>query len=130
MDEGSSDELDDRFNALDGLEDDLVRGQVWSLSLFYSIDFSQSRTCEKSAFSTNVHSRFASVVVDSVLGHLTRSLQLCSSGSNEGCESRVRDGNKAVAGRNGREIVFPQWGSLYKKETENNQVSVQTWWGC
>ena len=42
--------------------------QVWSLTQFYSVDFSQSRIGVKSAFSTNAQSRFASVVVDSVLG--------------------------------------------------------------
>ena len=36
--------------------------QVWSLTRFYSVDFSQS------AFSTNAQSRFASVAVDGVLG--------------------------------------------------------------
>ena len=38
--------------------------QVWSLTRFYSVDFSQSRIGVKSAFSTNTQSRFASVVVD------------------------------------------------------------------
>ena len=36
--------------------------QVWSLTQFYSVDFSTSRIGEKSAFSTNAQSRFASVV--------------------------------------------------------------------
>ena len=45
--------------------------QVLSLTQFYSVDFSKSRTdVKKSAFSTNAQSRFASVVVDSVLGPL------------------------------------------------------------
>ena len=35
--------------------------------------------------------------------HLTVSLYLCSSGSNARGESRVRDGDEGVAGRNGRE---------------------------
>ena len=42
--------------------------QVWSLTQFYSVDFSKSRIDVKSAFSTNAHSMFASVVVDGVLG--------------------------------------------------------------
>ena len=42
--------------------------QVWSLTQFYSVDFSQSRIGVKSAFSTNAQLRFASVVLDSVLG--------------------------------------------------------------
>ena len=48
--------------------------QVWSLTQFYSVDFSQSRIDVKRAFSTNAQSRFASVVVDGVLGppHLAR----------------------------------------------------------
>ena len=41
---------------------------VWSLTQFYSVDSSQSRIGVKSGFSTNAQSRFASVVVDSVLG--------------------------------------------------------------
>merc|ERR1711884_975755 len=42
--------------------------QVWSLTQFYSVDFSKSRIGVKSAFSTNAPSRFASAVVDGVLG--------------------------------------------------------------
>ena len=44
--------------------------QVWSLTQFYSVDFSKSRIGVKSAFSTNAQSRFASVVVDGALGPL------------------------------------------------------------
>ena len=36
--------------------------QVWSLTQFLSVDFSQSRIGVKSAFSTKARSRFASVV--------------------------------------------------------------------
>ena len=44
--------------------------QVWSLTQFYSVDFSQSRIGgRKSTFSTNGQSRFASVVLDHVLEH-------------------------------------------------------------
>ena len=40
-----------------------------SITQFYSVDFSKSRIdVKKSAFSTNAQSRFASVVVDGVLG--------------------------------------------------------------
>ena len=42
--------------------------QVWSLTQFYSVDFSQLRISIKSAFSTNAQSRFASVVVNTDLG--------------------------------------------------------------
>ena len=42
--------------------------QFWSLTQFYSVDFSQSRIGGKSVFSTNAQSRFASVVVGGVLG--------------------------------------------------------------
>ena len=42
--------------------------QVWSLTQLYSVDFSQSRSDVKRVFSTNAQSRFASVVVDGVLG--------------------------------------------------------------
>ena len=42
--------------------------QVWSPTQLYSVDFSQPRISVKSAFSTNTQSRFASVVVDGVLG--------------------------------------------------------------
>ena len=45
-----------------------VLDQVWSLTQFYSVDFSRSRISVKSAFSTKAQSRFASVVVDGVLG--------------------------------------------------------------
>ena len=76
-----------------------------------------------SAFSANAQLRLASDVLDGVLTsapsapHLGVSLSLCSSGSNargelralEGClvssknPLSVRDGDKGVAGRNGRE---------------------------
>ena len=39
------------------------RNQVWSLTQFYSVDFSQSRIGVYRAFSTYAQSRFASVVV-------------------------------------------------------------------
>ena len=42
--------------------------QVWSLTQFFPVDVSQSRINVKSAFSTNAQSRFASVVVDGVMG--------------------------------------------------------------
>ena len=43
--------------------------QVWSLTHFYSADFSKSRIgVKKSAFSTNALSRIASVVFHGVLG--------------------------------------------------------------
>ena len=41
--------------------------QVWSPTQVHSVEFSKSRIGIKSAFSTNAQSRFASVVVDSVL---------------------------------------------------------------
>ena len=45
--------------------------QVWSLTQFYYLDFSQSGIgVKKSAFSTNALSRFKSAVFDSVLGPL------------------------------------------------------------
>ena len=46
----------------------LPKNQVWSLTQFYSVDFSKSRISVKSAFSTNAQSRFASAVFDSILG--------------------------------------------------------------
>ena len=51
-----------------GVDPQAVPAKVWSLTQFYSVDFSQSRISVKSAFSTKAKSRFASVVVDSVLG--------------------------------------------------------------
>ena len=42
--------------------------QVLTLTQFYSVVFSKSRIDVKSAFSTNAQSRFASVVIDGVLG--------------------------------------------------------------
>ena len=44
--------------------------QVWSLTQFYSIDFSKSRIDVKQTFSTNAQSRIVSVVVDGILGPL------------------------------------------------------------
>ena len=42
--------------------------QVWSLTQFYSVDFSQSWIGVNKCISTNAQSRLASVVVDGVLG--------------------------------------------------------------
>ena len=42
--------------------------KVWSLSQLYSVDFLQSRIGVKSAFSRNAQLRFASVIVEGVLG--------------------------------------------------------------
>ena len=42
----------------------------WSLTQFYSVDFSQSKIGVKRAFSTNTQSRFASVVFGRSLGPL------------------------------------------------------------
>ena len=43
--------------------------QVWSLTQFYSVDFSQLRiSVKKCVFNKRTISRFASVVVDGVLG--------------------------------------------------------------
>ena len=52
----------------------ILTNQVWSLTQFYSVDFSQSRIIVKSAFSTNAQSWFTLVVLDGVLGppHLAR----------------------------------------------------------
>ena len=41
--------------------------QVWSLTQFYSVDFSKSRIGEKSGVSTDVQSMFASAFFDGVL---------------------------------------------------------------
>ena len=41
--------------------------QVWSLTQFYPVDFSQSRIGVKSACSTNAQSRFALAVLDGLL---------------------------------------------------------------
>ena len=42
--------------------------QFWSLTQFFSVDFSQSRRGVKKYVFNNAKSRFASVVVDGVLG--------------------------------------------------------------
>ena len=45
------------------------KGQVWSLTQFYSVDFSKSRIGVKSAFSTNAQSMSASMsVIDGAQG--------------------------------------------------------------
>ena len=61
----------------------LTKTQVWSLTQFYSVDFSQSRIGVNSAFSTNAQSRFAPAVLECVLrplglalSHLTVPLSL------------------------------------------------------
>ena len=74
----------------------------------------------KSAFSTNAQSRFASIVVDGVLGHepsaahLTVSLYLCSSGSNAQGELRDLEGPWTETGEflGGRleKSIFPMQG--------------------
>ena len=46
------------------------RQQVWSLTIFYSVDFSQSRIGVNKCVSTNAQSRFASGVVDGDLRSL------------------------------------------------------------
>ena len=51
-----------------GLANRLGVDRVWPLTQFYSVDFSKSRIDVKKLFSTNTQSRFASVVVDGVLG--------------------------------------------------------------
>ena len=56
------------FKSIPALAWRSLNEQVWSQTQLYSVDFSQSRIGVKSAFSTNAQSRFASVVVDSVLG--------------------------------------------------------------
>ena len=98
--------------------------QVWSLTQFYSVDFSKSKIdVQKCVF----NKRTIKVCVSSFWqcpgtsvpseAHLTVSLYLCSSGSNtwgksraleehlvsSKSPSRVRDGDEGVAGRNGRE---------------------------
>ena len=84
----------------------------------------------KSAFPTNAQSRFASDSILDMVPRLPRlmvSLLLCSSGSNarhevsrgllKGIVSaqkalQARDGEKGVAGRNGREEYFPDEGLI------------------
>ena len=56
------------FGAPLDFEPFVTSGQVWSLTQFSPLDFSQSRIGVKNAFSTNAQSRFASVDVDGVLG--------------------------------------------------------------
>ena len=107
--------------------------QVWSLTQFYSVDFSKSMiSVSKCVFNKRTIKvcvsccwRCPGTSVPST-PHLTMSLYLCSSGSNargksrawEGrrvsskSPSRVRDGDEGVAGRNGREYCFPDEGSL------------------
>ena len=132
--------------------------QVWSLTQLYSVDFSKSRIDVKKCV---FKKRTIKVCVSCCwrcpgtsapsAAHLTVSLYRCSSGSNARGElrawegrrvsskspSRVRDGDEGVAGRNVRELCFPDEGSLicppgksmscHKKETEKYWVSVHTW---
>ena len=72
--------------------------QVWSLSHLYSVDFLHSRICVKSAFLTKTQSKYASAILDGVLGplhlpseaHLSVSLFLCSSESNEASQEPLK----------------------------------------
>ena len=47
---------------------DLLTEMVWSLTQFYSVDLSQSRIGVKNTFLSNPQSKFASAVVDGLLG--------------------------------------------------------------
>ena len=78
---------------------------------------------------------FSSVVSDATYASRLRALEgHCVSSKSP---SRVRDGYEGVAGRNGRELCFPDEGSLicppgksmsfHEKETEKNWVCGQTW---
>ena len=121
-----------------------VVSQVWSLTQLYSIDFSKSRMgVSKCVF--NKHTIEVRVSCFCAV-HLTVSLYLCTSWRNVKSElralkwrfsssespSRVRDGDKGVAGRNGREKCFTVKGSLicppgksmifHKEETEKIEV--------
>ena len=53
-----------------GQEESCKDVQVWSLTQFYSVDFSKSRIGEKNAFSTNAQFKFSSAVFNSVRGPL------------------------------------------------------------
>ena len=99
------------------------RHQVWSLNKFYFVHFPLSRIGVKMCVFTNAHWRLARPVFEGLSTasavHLVVSLILCSTGSNARGElrapwrapclvsskspSRVRDGDKGFAGRNGRE---------------------------
>ena len=54
-----------RFNIVNDKHGELEVAILWSLTQFYYVDFSKSRI---GVLSTNTQSRFASVVVDGVLG--------------------------------------------------------------
>ena len=80
--------------------------QVWSLTLFHSVDFLQSRPGVKQCVSNKrTRPRFASAVFDSCFvvfwDHcakhgtpMTVSMYLCSSRSNARGESRAREGHR------------------------------------
>ena len=127
--------------------------QVWSLTQFYSVDFSKSRMVVKKCV---FNKRTIKVCVSCCwrcpgtsapsAAHLTVSLYLCSSGSNARGESRalegrrvsskspsrVRDGDEGVAGRNVRErIIFSKkakaMGSKNPKFWKLTFFGGQTW---
>ena len=128
--------------------------KVWSLPQFYSVDFSKSRIGGKKCMFNKLTIK---VCVDcfwrvpgTCLPSVMVSLILGSSGSNARAKSRAIEGytqlknpsrvqveDEGVAGRNGRPKYFPNEGSLirpasksiifYKKLTEKNWVSGQTW---
>ena len=91
--------------------------QVWSLTQFYSVDFSKSRINVKRCV---FNKRTIKVCVSCCWwcpgtsapseAHLTVSLYLSSSRSNARRKSRVKDGDEGVTGSNGREIYLPNKG--------------------
>ena len=124
--------------------------QVWSLTQFNYVDVSQSRIdVNEWAFNRRTikvrSSFFWRCPGTSVprATQLTMSLFLFSSWSNARGKSMVKEGQSVSSKspsmirdkrkfycRNRREKYFPNEGSLifYKKETEKNGDSVQTWW--
>ena len=131
--------------------------QVWSLTQFYSVDFSHSRTgVKKGGFSTDAQSRFASDVLESVLGYPHRTWRCpCFSVVPEATHKasprplkgavsaqKAIQGSKTetreLLGGTGEKCVSPLRGHWFcppgksvilnkKKETEINWVSGQTW---
>ena len=93
--------------------------QVWSLTHFYSADFSQSRISVKECV---FNKRTIKACISSLLrcpgtpepctSDLAVSLYLCTSASNSQGESRVQGGDEWFARRNYREQCFPDKGSL------------------
>ena len=116
------------------------RSQVWSLTQFYSVDFSKSKDVKKCVFIKRKIKDYVSCcwqcpgTSTPSAAHLTVSLYLYSSGSNARGESRSLKGCCVSSKENSVSLTRGHWCALQanqwfftRKETEKNWVNGQTW---